>query len=181
MAIQNFISKDPDTFLSIGEGQTQTYIALTFRFIEKALEINKTSEHMLDGIVVMKVLMAMLENLGNGRINEALPLIVRVCWGQLNLDLEKVAKNYTSMVLQTVCMCFWYNSQLTFQVLDLALHQTVTVFQRILQSLPTLKHDFELRRVIFGFTAILATPIQALPAIVGQRLPDITKQLAMLC
>jgi hypothetical protein len=31
---------------------------------------------MLDGVVVMKVLIAMLENLGNGMINEALPYIL---------------------------------------------------------------------------------------------------------
>lgn len=74
-AIQNYISKDPATFLSVGQGQTQTYIALTFKFVERALRINATSEHMLDGIVVMKVLIAMLENL-QGRIDEALPYVL---------------------------------------------------------------------------------------------------------
>lgn len=79
MALQNFISKDPTTFLSVGEGQTQSYIALTFRYVEKSLKINATSEHMLDGIVVLKVLIAMLENIGEGRINDALPYIVKIC------------------------------------------------------------------------------------------------------
>jgi hypothetical protein len=72
---------------------------LTFRFIERALKINASSEHMLDGIVIMKVLIAMLENLGNGRMNEALPLIVKVCTDQLNLDVKKIPKNYVSMVI----------------------------------------------------------------------------------
>ncbi len=49
---------------------------MTFRYIERALFINSSSEHMLDGVVVLKVLIAMLENLGEGRLNEALPLIV---------------------------------------------------------------------------------------------------------
>ena len=43
-----------------------------------------------------------------------------------------------------------------------------------------MKHDFELRRMIFGLTAIISTPPQGLPAIVSQRLPDITKQLSIL-
>ena len=43
-----------------------------------------------------------------------------------------------------------------------------------------MKHDFELRRMIFGLTAIISTPPQAFPPIVSQRLPDITKQLAVL-
>lgn len=75
VSLQNYIQKDPNTFLQVGEGQTQTYIAMTFKFIERALFINSTSEHMLDGIVVMKTMIAMLENL-QGRIDEALPYIV---------------------------------------------------------------------------------------------------------
>ena len=34
--------------------------------------------------------------------------------------------------------------------------------------------------MIFGLTAIISTPPQGLPAIVSQRLPDITKQLSIL-
>lgn len=79
VSLQNFISKDPATFLQVGEGQTQTHIAMTFKFVERSLKINATSEHMLDGVVVMKVLIAMLENLSGGRIDEALPYILRIC------------------------------------------------------------------------------------------------------
>ena len=56
---------------------------------------------------------------------------------------------------------------------------TVPVFQNLLQILPTLKRDFELRRVIFGITSIIANP-QALPGIVQTRLPEITRELAGL-
>jgi hypothetical protein len=34
---------------------------------------------MLDGVVVMKVLIAMLENISGGRIDEAVPYILRIC------------------------------------------------------------------------------------------------------
>jgi hypothetical protein len=104
---------------------------MTFKFIEHALKINSNSEHMLDGVVVMKVLIAMLENLGNGMINEALPYILTICTSQLNLP-GKVPKNFTSMVVQTLAMAFWYNSILTFQILDQQLNQTKLVFQAIL-------------------------------------------------
>lgn len=36
---------------------------------------------------------------------------------------------------------------------------TIKVFQKLLQVLPTMKHDFELRRMIFGLTAIISTPV----------------------
>lgn len=47
--------------------------------------------------------------------------------------------------------------------------------------LSIVKKDFELRRLIFGLTAIVATPLQAMPAIVSQRLPDIARELTSLC
>ena len=46
--------------------------------------------------------------------------------------------------------------------------------------MPQLKHDFELRRVIFGLSCVVNTPPQNLPALVAERLPDIVKSLAML-
>ena len=95
----------------------ETFIARTFRFIDRSLKINATSEHMLDGVVIMKVLMAMLENL-KGLIDEALPHVLRICLGQFTEC--KPTKNFASMIMQTVAMCFWYNAPLTFQVLEQA-------------------------------------------------------------
>jgi hypothetical protein len=66
----------------VGEGQTQTYIALTFAFVEKILKINTESPDMLDGVVVMKILIAMVENL-RGRIDEAIPYIIKICMNEL--------------------------------------------------------------------------------------------------
>ena len=96
-------------------------------------------------------------------INEALPFILRICKSQLNLP-GSTPKNFISMVVYTLSMAFWYNSALTFKILDQQLNQTTPVLQAILSSLPKMKHDFELRRMIFGLTAIISTPPQALPA-----------------
>ena len=43
-----------------------------------------------------------------------------------------------------------------------------------------MKFDFELRRLIFGLSSIISTPAAAIPALVAQRLPDITKELVNL-
>ena len=42
------------------------------------------------------------------------------------------------------------------------------------------KLEFELRRVIFGFTAIIKTPVAQLPPMIAERLPEFAKQLAQL-
>lgn len=139
ICIQNFISKDPNTFLSIGQGQTQTYIAQTFNCIERALYVNGNSVHKLDGIVIMKIIIAMLENLQN-RIDEAMPYILRICVNELNSrgTGEKIPKNYLSMICQTLAMTFWCNCQLTFQLLEQN-QWTIQVFQGLLQIIPQLK------------------------------------------
>lgn len=131
---------------------------------------------MLDGVVVTKILIAMLENLKSPFIDEALGRILQICATQLS---NKCPKNFQSMLVQTVAMSFHYNSVLTFQLLE-SLGATVNVFQRLLQVIPTVKHDFEMRRLIFGLTSIISTPPAQMPALVAQRLPDITKQLVVL-
>ena len=45
VCLQNFISKDPETFLSVGEGQTETYFELAFKFIQRILVINSNGVH----------------------------------------------------------------------------------------------------------------------------------------
>lgn len=141
--------------------------------------MNKNAEHKLDGIVAFKVIIAMLENL-LGRIDQALPLILQICVSELNENSHpKANKSYKSMILQTIAMCFHYNSELTFQLLEQN-NWTIPVFQQWLQTMPIFKHDFEIRRVIFGLTAIIKTNPQIIPAIVAQRLPELVRQLALL-
>lgn len=72
---------------------------MTFKFLNRALSINRNSKHRLDGIVIMKLIIAMLENL-QGKIDEALPMLVQMIVTELNdCSSNKVAKNYTSMVV----------------------------------------------------------------------------------
>ncbi len=160
-------------------GQPQSYIQMAFNFIKRVLDINRNSKHLQDGVVAMKVIITMLENLF-GKIDEALPLIIQMVVQCLQeCANEKTPPNYLSMLLQTLSMCFWYNTTLTFQILEQN-QWTILVFQKWLQHMPTFKKDFELRRVIFGLTAIIKTPAAQLPQVVAQRLPDITKQLVLL-
>lgn len=84
------------------------------------------------------------------------------------------------MALQVVCMALWYNSNLTFGVLEQN-GWTFPVFHRLLILIPSLHHEFELRRVIFGLTAIVNTDPSTLPDLVRDRLPDIVQWLAKLC
>jgi len=71
-------------------------------------------------------------------------------------------------------MMLWYNSQMTFQLIEGA-NATGPIFQRWLSMMSKFKHDFELRRVIFGLAQVIRTPSSSLPAIIQQRLPVIAQ------
>jgi len=56
-------------------GQPQSYLQMIFNFIKRVFDINRNSKHLQDGIVAMKVIITMLENLA-GTIDEAiLPIL----------------------------------------------------------------------------------------------------------
>lgn len=61
--IQNYISKDPKTLLTIGEGQTISYLELLFKFVQRILVVNAAGAHKMDGIVAMKIIISLMENL----------------------------------------------------------------------------------------------------------------------
>ena len=82
VCIQNFIAKDPAQFLGPLPGGTEPIAALTCKFLERCLQINGNSQAKQDGLVVMKLFIAMLENL-QGRIDDYLPFIMQACMREL--------------------------------------------------------------------------------------------------
>lgn len=99
-------------------GNSETFLQMTFKFIERCFQINRNSQHKQDAIVITKIIIALLENL-QGRIDDALPFIIQTCTQELlNNGKGKLPKNVKSMLLQTLCMSFWYNSQLTFHIME---------------------------------------------------------------
>lgn len=99
VGVQNFINRDPQTFLAVGEGQNDTHLELTFKFLQRVLYCNAQGNHKLDGIVAMKILISILENL-KGQIDVALPHLIGVVLAELKNGLDKKSpKNYISMIL----------------------------------------------------------------------------------
>lgn len=74
--MQNYISKDPNTFLSTNSNGGDTYLNLTLKFIERCLQLSRSSKH--DAVVIFKLIIAMLENL-QGRIDDCLPFLMQIC------------------------------------------------------------------------------------------------------
>ena len=128
----------------------------------------------------MKLIIALIENL-HGQLDGALKGLLELCLSELSFLGPKVSKHYQAMVMQVFCMSFWYNSGLTFNLLfeiDKTGGAIFTVFQRLLNCIPGMSLDFELRRAIFGLTAIVNTDPSTMPGPVSDRLPDIVQWIA---
>lgn len=177
--LQNFVCKDPTTFMSIGEGQTETYFELTFKFVQRILVINHNSIHKQDGVTVLRVVIALLENLP-GQIDHALPLLVGMILAENKIAFEtECPPNYRSMVLQTISMAIYNSNVTTLRIIEQE-QQTFTVFSNWLQYMSKFKLEFEIRRIVWGLLAILKTPGTEIPPMVQQQLPEITKQMSGL-
>lgn len=126
----------------------------------------------------MKIIIALIENLSQ-RLDDALPYLLNMAIQEMLNLKPKVAKNFQGMCLQVICMSLWYNSGLTFNLLEQQ-GWTFPVFHRLLILIPSLRHEFELRRVLFGLTALVNTDPTVLPELVRERLPDIVQWMAKL-
>ena len=118
----------------------------------------------------MSVFIALLENLP-GSIDDIVPYILQTCASELSYLTGRTA--YRRMIMQTVCMAFHYNAGLAFTALEQA-GQTAFIFQSLMMVVDELTFQFELRRVVFGLTAVVAS--ETMP---GQ-LPVVMQCLAQL-
>lgn len=109
------MQKDPETFLSIGEGQEVTYLELTFKFVQNVLVQNQTSKNKLDGIAALKLMICIFENLP-GRIDSVMNNLLGMLLAELHTEVnkKKPVSNYLSMLLQTISVAFFNNAELTF-------------------------------------------------------------------
>lgn len=158
-ALKNYVSRDPEGMLKVPEGETKSHLQLTFHFIVRCLAVNRNGEGHLDGVTIMGFIVALLENMA-GKLNQELPQILTFLLDELKFCQTKQhpPKQYTSMILQAIAMTFAYDPVLTFQWLE-ANNYTITVFGIWLQFFQAneFKKDFEVRRNLFGLSAILKT------------------------
>ena len=61
--IQNFIAKDPITFLQVSPGQQKSNIQLTFEFLQQVFVMNQNSKAKTNGIIGLKIVISIFENL----------------------------------------------------------------------------------------------------------------------
>jgi hypothetical protein len=106
------VSRDPDGMMAIGVDQEKSHLQLTYHFLQRCLKVNRNGSSYLDGIAIMGLIVAILENM-QGRLDQDLPQILKFLIDELqfiNTLKEGKATNFKSMILQGISMMFAYNS-----------------------------------------------------------------------
>ena len=101
IALKNYVARDPDGMMAVGEGQEKTHLALTHHFIRRCLSVNRQSAgDFFDGIAVVSLIIAMLENM-QGRLEQDFPHLLVFLWDELEFIQKEKPNNklYKSMIL----------------------------------------------------------------------------------
>ena len=98
VAIQNFISKDPATLLTKGEGQEATYLELIFKFLQNILVMNHNNKAKTDGISALRIVISLFENL-EGQIEAAMPDFIGMLLAELSVLIKKKKPNQKYLLM----------------------------------------------------------------------------------
>lgn len=83
------------------------------------------------------------------------------------------------MIIQALCSCLFNNCALALHIIEKE-GQTVPFFSALLSHMPKFKREFEIRRVLFGLTAIFRTQMDHLPQLIAQKQPELFKEVGSL-
>ena len=173
----NCIKHGKEAFLSTavdGKTRFQSLMAAVPRIIEISRSFG---EGMQEACIGLKMINTVLENC-TGMIDDSVPEILGLITTEMGKS-EETGKSYKSMLLQVLSMCFLYDSQLTFRVLE-ERGLTAQMLQTWFSSLMVFRRCFELRRALYGLSAIIrADPMQA-PSCFSSELSQIMNSIAYL-
>jgi importin-7 len=175
-AIMNYMQKDPDTFIGQKMQNGETPFEAVVKLINKTITDSHISNDFLLHKTGSELVIGLLENL-HGRIDDSLPFIIELLVQEINEKNDRCTK---LLIIQALAMCFAYNTELTFRALE-EKNWTQGVFHILFEALPDAKYDFEIQRLILGILEIISCTTYQLPDIVVQAMPEIFKELVVLC
>lgn len=109
----NFMAKMGDRFLTSTDIFGISFIELLFEMMRKIGSGCLISNTDVDIVLCMRLLIGLIENF-RGKIDKLIPKILDV---SQDLMKEKRSESLKSILLQVVCMMFWYNGDLTMKLL----------------------------------------------------------------
>ena len=153
VVIINIMNKDPNAFKTAGfqnaQGQQLTAMDMTLQVACKTFDVARDRDDEIEAISAITLLNAMLENIEG--LQDVMPAILDKYLSELG---QADTQDYSTMLLQGILMCLWYDYGVTLTKLE-ASAATGKLLQVIMEKVPQLKQDFEVKRFILGLSALV--------------------------
>lgn len=173
---QNCIAFGGDALFQF-EVEGETPFQLLTKSISRILEIEKNMGEMYaSSVCVMKLIGTILENCA-GKVDNVLPDFVSLL--QREIDDNPPSKIYKSSILQAFAMCFVYNTTLTYMALE-NLGITDQMLKAFFSNIKIFKKTYEIRRVLYGMSCIIANDPRHAPEILSTEISAIMNVIVVL-
>jgi hypothetical protein len=173
---QNYIQKGRNVIFSVKDPYFGlSYIELLFKSIDRVFQICFNGQSDVDMVIASILYVTVLENYPK-QVDDILTYIL----DKMITILPKAKSSMMrKMVIQIVGMALWYDPKLTLQFLD-SKQATEYVFKGWIELLPEFTVDFELRRILIGFSSLIRVNISELPTLVLNSLPQLLHEMINL-
>mmetsp|Transcript_4901 Transcript_4901/g.7219 ORF Transcript_4901/g.7219 Transcript_4901/m.7219 type:complete len:1062 (+) Transcript_4901:138-3323(+) len=167
--LDNFIVKDPRTFLCAKNSEGTTYIDLIFNMVAKTLGEDRASEQ--ECRKALSLLMSVLLNC-KGQVDHYLPLVNDITLAKLGQQVKNKNPLTRIVCFQVLGAALWYNSLLELQELEKRV-VTQQVFSQWIQDSDKMEKWLPRKLSVLGLTSIILLPTSSLPQTVSSSLPRV--------
>ncbi len=127
--------------------------------------------------MVGQIFISMLECL-RGQIDGHIPRLLELIVRQLERNHKESDRRVRSMLLQVIAMLLYYSTPLVLSLLGQQEGLTEKIFDQLHKHLIGFKLDFEMRRALFGLTAVLIS--DSLPSLIEKNLASFFEAAAQV-
>jgi len=166
----NFVGKTGTSFLESNDFFGVPFIDLLFEMIRKLGSDCLDSDDDYNLCLSIRLIIALIENF-RGKIDHLIPKII-----DINSELMKTDRtsNLKSILIQVVCMMFWYNPNLALKLLTQKSFLN-GILEAWFSNVSVFTNDFEKERELYGICGLLSLQFNQFPQ--GLRLEAVAKEV----
>ena len=157
----NYISKMGAAFLTAVDIYGQNFVDLLFELIRKIGSGSLISNVDLDLCFALRLVIGFIENF-RGKIDHAIPKIMDLL---IELMKEKRTQSLKRMLLQVVCMMFWYNPHLAMKIL-VERNLVQETLQAWFGNIQSFSSNLEKERELYGLAGLISLPDNMFPNVI---------------
>ena len=154
----NYMAKSGETFLTSTDFYGTSFTDLLFGMVKVIGEQTFESKNYTDLCAALRLIIGLIENF-RGQIDDLIPRILEMVW-----ELKCFAGNGSlkSILVQVICMLFWYDPQLTMKLVNEG-GKSQAVLGFLFENVGSLSRDFEKEKELYGIAGILSLPQNLFP------------------